>query len=133
MFNVATCLSPLTSIYRHRRDNIADNVDNELAPQDILGRILNRGYPIITVVADKSLADEEAAEIVQILNRAAAELGRYDIISELGHVRELAAGPLADVPEVKPVLVRKVCHLTSQPLVRMAEDKPCRNRNQRTR
>lgn len=85
-----------------------DSVNNELTPQDMLGLILNRGVPIITVIADKSLAEEESAEIVQLLTKAAAELGRYHVITELGQVRELAAGPLADVPEVRPVLVSTV-------------------------
>lgn len=84
---------------------------NELSPQDILSRILNRSIPIISILADKSLSEEEAAEIVQILNKAAAELGRYDIINELGDVSELAAGPLADVPQVEPVRVKKVSHM----------------------
>lgn len=69
---------------------------------------MNRGIPVINVVADKALAEDESSEIVMLLNKAAAELGRYSVITELGQVRELAAGPLADVPEVKPVVVRKV-------------------------
>jgi hypothetical protein len=89
-------------------DNITGNVDNELSPQDLLGVILNRGVSIITVVADRCLSEKESEEIVQLLNKAAAELGKYHVIAELGQVRELAAGPLADVPEVKPVTVAKV-------------------------
>ena len=69
---------------------------------------MNRGIPVINVVADKAHAEDESSEIVMLLNKAAAELGRYSVITELGQVRELAAGPLADVPEVKPVVVRKV-------------------------
>lgn len=81
------------------------------SPADLLRCILNRQIPLTTVISENTLTSEEAGEIVQHLSRAAAQLGLSHVISELGQAELLAADPLTDVPEVRPVLQQVVSDL----------------------
>lgn len=64
------------------------------------------------VIADKAFTmNEEAEAIIHALSRAAVELNLSKVVTELGMTEHLGTSqfdPLADVPEVKPVLVTKV-------------------------
>lgn len=78
------------------------------SPADLLRCILTRQLSLTTVISDRVLGSEEASEIVQHLSRAAAQLGLSHVISELGQAEAIAADPLADIPEVRPVLQQTV-------------------------
>ncbi|THH14382.1 hypothetical protein EW146_g5951 [Bondarzewia mesenterica] len=64
---------------------------------------------VSTVVADRSISSsEEAEQIILTLSQAAVELNLSKIVLELGQAEALGStkvDPLADVPEVKPVMV----------------------------
>ena len=78
----------------------------------ILSNIVDRGYDIQHVVADRVFSsDEEAGEIIKGLSKAAVDLNLSRIVSELGQAEAMSQYPdiLAGVPEATPVLRPKVC------------------------
>lgn len=79
------------------------------SPAELLRCILIRKLSLTTVISDRVLNSEEASEIVQHLSRAAAQLGLSHVISELGQAEAIAADPLENIPEVRPVLQQTVC------------------------
>ena len=81
----------------------------EKSPSDLLRCMLNRKIDLLTVVGDRSLTSEEADKIIELLWGAASEMGQIDVLKELTNVRTMGADPLADVPEVMPVQITKVC------------------------
>ncbi|KAI5119282.1 hypothetical protein M0805_008061 [Coniferiporia weirii] len=88
------------------RTNSAENsldIPSESSPSEILRNIINRHISVTTVVADRVLSSKDAADIVQHLSRAAAELGLTRVITELGQVETIAADPLKDVPEASSI------------------------------
>lgn len=82
-------------------------------PATLLRQIVDREIPISMVIADKAFTSSEEAEtIIHALSRAAVELNLSKVVTELGMAEQWGSSkhdPLADVPEVKPVLVTKVC------------------------
>lgn len=82
----------------------------DATPGNLLQRLVARNISATSVIGDNTVSSaKNASQIVEHLSRAAAQLGLTQIITELGKVEAIAADPLADVPEVIPVLTRKVC------------------------
>lgn len=83
-------------------------------PATLLRQIVDREIPISMVIADKVFTSSEEAEtVIHSLSKAAVELNLSKVVTELGMAEQLGSSkydPLADVPEVNPVLVTKVCH-----------------------
>ncbi|KAJ3976640.1 DNA/RNA polymerase [Lentinula raphanica] len=77
-------------------------------PKEMLTSILNREIPVENVVADRVFeSSEEAAEVIKLLSKAAAELGHTEVVALLGQTEAIGAhydDVLADVPEVVPVM-----------------------------
>lgn len=80
--------------------------------------ILNRDIPIENVVADRVFeTSSEAAEVIKLLSKAAADLGHTEVIARLGQTEAIGAhyeDILADIPEVMPVMRVKVSFLDSK-------------------
>lgn len=79
--------------------------------KDVLFHLLDRGVSLKDVVASRVLtSDEEASKIIQMVSKAAAELGMIDVVSELGEAQAMGSivDPLDNVPDVDPVLKAKV-------------------------
>lgn len=85
------------------------SVPSERSPADLLRCMLNRNINLLKVIADRSLSSADSSEITQHLCRAAAEMGLHNVITDLGQAQAIADDPLADVPEVMPVKVSRVC------------------------
>ncbi|KAJ4001173.1 DNA/RNA polymerase [Lentinula boryana] len=87
-------------------DHIPDT--GAVRPTDILTSILSRDIPVENVVADRVFeTSEEAAEVIKLLSKAAAELGHTEVITQLGQTEAIGAhydDILHDVPEVMPVM-----------------------------
>ena len=64
------------------------------------------------MISSSSLTSEDAVEIIRELSRAAADMGLSRVLAELGETEHIAADPLADVPEVRPVTTEKVRNST---------------------
>ena len=81
-------------------------------PVSLLRNIIGRQISPVLVVSDRAFtSNEEATEGMKALSRAAAEMGLSSIVSELGLADVLGKqleDPLQDVPEVVPVMKRKV-------------------------
>ncbi|KAJ3929955.1 MAG: DNA/RNA polymerase [Lentinula lateritia] len=77
-------------------------------PVDMLISILNRDIPIENVVADRVFeTSSEAAEVIKLLSKAAADLGHTEVIARLGQTEAIGAhyeDILAEIPEVMPVM-----------------------------
>lgn len=80
----------------------------------MLAKLKERAIPIENVVADRVFdTSEEAAQVIKILSKAAADLGFRDTVVQLGQTEALgthSSDILDDVPEAMPVL-RKVSSL----------------------
>lgn len=82
---------------------------SDATPGNLLQRLVARDISATAVIADAVVSSaKNASQIAEHISRAAAQLGMTQIITELGKVETIAADPLADVPEVIPVLARKV-------------------------
>ncbi|KAI0742483.1 DNA/RNA polymerase [Daedaleopsis nitida] len=81
-------------------------------PISLLRSIINRQISPSLVVADRAFTtSEEAVEAIKALSKAAVEMGLTSVVSELGVVETLGKpfeDPLADVPEVVPVMKPRV-------------------------
>ncbi|KLO16665.1 DNA/RNA polymerase [Schizopora paradoxa] len=80
----------------------------DAAPGDLLQRLVARDISPTSVIADAVITSAKtASQIAEHISRAAAQLGMTQVITELGKVEAIAADPLAEVPEIIPVLARK--------------------------
>ncbi|KAF9078309.1 hypothetical protein BDP27DRAFT_1378803 [Rhodocollybia butyracea] len=79
-----------------------------IRPIDMLTNLLGRDIPVERVIADRVFStSEEAADVIKLLSKAAADLGLAEVITQLGQTEAIGAqyqDVLADVPEVMPVL-----------------------------
>ncbi|KAG6906515.1 hypothetical protein DXG01_013542 [Tephrocybe rancida] len=77
-------------------------------PRTILSRIIERGIPVATVVADHSIeTSEDAVEVIKLLSVAAVEMKKSDIVSELGQAQAIGIqnpDVLDNIPEARPVM-----------------------------
>ncbi|OSX56620.1 hypothetical protein POSPLADRAFT_1175011 [Postia placenta MAD-698-R-SB12] len=83
-------------------------------PAALLSSMLGRQIPPTLVVSDRAFtSNEEASQAIQLLSKAAAEMGMSKVVNELGMAETLGrqeVDPLEDVPEALPVLKLKVAH-----------------------
>lgn len=92
-------------------DNPVSRTIEIFTPSQVLQRIIERGIPVTLVVSDRAFQDsEEAAAIIKLLSKAAAELSLAKVVTELGAAEVLGKqipDPLSDVPEAMPVRKEK--------------------------
>ena len=83
-----------------------------ITPEQLLEKITNRNIPISLVISDKTFeSSEEAEAAIKLWSKAAVDMNMSKVVSELGAAEILGRQRLDvdDVPEVMPVLKRKVC------------------------
>ncbi|KAH9837674.1 DNA/RNA polymerase [Rhodofomes roseus] len=80
-------------------------------PPQLLRSMIDHQVAPTMVVADRALeTSEEASEVIQLLSRAAVEMGLSNVVSELGMAESLGRqedDPLDNVPEAMPVKRRR--------------------------
>lgn len=98
-----------------------DHVPNcgQISPKPLLAKLKERAIPIENVVADRVFdTSEEAAQVIKILSKAAADSGFHDVVNLLGQTEALGShyqDIYADIPEATPVMRPKVSKLQLSP------------------
>lgn len=87
-------------------------------PHALLREIVDRQIPVSHVVASRSVSsDQEAADIIKLLSKAAVDMNLISVVEELSRTQTIAnpllPDPLQGIPEARPVLRPKVKLFTS--------------------
>jgi len=86
----------------------------QLPPIKLLKNIVKRNINVQDVVVDRVFdSSDQAAQVVQLLSRAAVDLDESSLVLQLAQVEQIAThepDTLKNVPEVLPVLKDKVGH-----------------------
>ncbi|KAG6877418.1 hypothetical protein C0993_007661 [Termitomyces sp. T159_Od127] len=103
----ATTYALMLLLFHRHGPHSKDQLRHITTPRQLLAAVIQRGIPVASVVADRTLdSSEETVKVIKYLSIAAVELQNPEIISELGRAEVLGANRadiLDDVPEAQPV------------------------------
>ncbi|KDQ17027.1 hypothetical protein BOTBODRAFT_129343 [Botryobasidium botryosum FD-172 SS1] len=102
------CTTYAAMLLFHTRFKNCEDLYSAPSPAELLRTVLARQIPLSSVISNPVIeSSEDAAQIIALLQQSAVELGRMDVLIELGHIRSQGqedADPLEGVPEVMPVM-----------------------------
>lgn len=86
--------------------------DRAQTPLALLSNLIDREISVPSIVSDRVFeSDEEAAQVIKMLSKAAVDLNLSKVVSELGQAEAIGStyqDPLENVPDVRPVLAFKM-------------------------